>query len=148
MISSKLLKWQVQIIDLATNANELDLVQLSGEESSTLVLPCLFVCFVAIICPASFLTFLYQMQAGLEKHLPFICLIKPNITNTMRVNGLKPVRKIVLTSYYILVIVIRSIFFFWDLKSNNKLIKLKLWLPIWFGFFHVSNQIFPVLPIF
>lgn len=104
---------------MATNANELDLVQLSGEESSTLVLPCLFVCFVAIICPASFLTFLYQMQAGLEKHLPFICLIKPNITNTMRVNGLKPVRKIVLASYYILVIVIRnpSFFFFGTLKA-------------------------------
>jgi len=71
------------------NASELDLVRLSGEEYSALVLPCLFVCFVAIIWPASFFTFLYQMQAGLEKHLLFICLIKPNITNTMHVNGLK-----------------------------------------------------------
>lgn len=93
------------MVDLAMNANELDLVRLSGEESSALVLPYLFVCFVAIIWPASFFTFLYQMQVGLEKRLLFICLIKPNITTTMRVNRQKPVRKIKLTSYYILVIV-------------------------------------------
>lgn len=78
------------MVDLAMNANELDLVRLSGEESSALVLPCLFVCLFCCDHLACIFFHIFVPDASWTGKAPSIYL--SNQTKHNNYNACKPAK--------------------------------------------------------